>query len=418
MTLNKRHFLGWCLFDFAGSLLMINGGLYFPQWVVIDNHVPDFWYNGTTICVSVLLIASSAFIGSLGDRNARDIQFLVWTSIAMFMSTAALHFISLLGSLHLRGVLGLSAFGVLLYNYQIGIVFYNGMLADVGTGQEFARKSATGLAAGWLGGIVGIVTVYPFVAGVWHIPNVMGRSAAFLPTSLIYGGLAVISLILLRDYKRADSSLREETYKPRKRSGFLVELSSVARNPFLALFLVTFFLYGDAVLTIENNITIFLENVWHFSDQTKAILFLSLLIMAGVGGFASAEIARRLGLPKTLLFILYAWVALLIVICLTTNEAAFLGLFLIMGVLYGAVWNISRVFFLTLLPIRERGKYFGIYSAFERFSSIVGPLLWSVPIVLFPAGSSTGYRCSMAAMAVIIAAAAIIFRRAIQREYE
>jgi len=36
---------GWYLCDFANSILIINGGLYFPQWIVKSNGVSDFTYN-------------------------------------------------------------------------------------------------------------------------------------------------------------------------------------------------------------------------------------------------------------------------------------------------------------------------------------------------------------------------------------
>lgn len=42
---NRRQRWGWYLFDFANSILIINGSLYFPQWLVIDNKVSGSIYT-------------------------------------------------------------------------------------------------------------------------------------------------------------------------------------------------------------------------------------------------------------------------------------------------------------------------------------------------------------------------------------
>ena len=81
--------------------------------------------------------------------------------------------------------------------------------------------------------------------------------------------------------------------------------------------------------------------------------------------------------------------------------------FAVLGFLFGCVWNLSRVLFLYLIPRQKRGQYFGLYSSFERATSMLGPVLWSVPL-LFIAGPF-GYRIAMAEMAVLLLASALVF---------
>jgi UMF1 family MFS transporter len=48
----------------------------------------------------------------------------------------------------------------------------------------------------------------------------------------------------------------------------------------------------------------------------------------------------------------------------------------------GGTQALSRSLFATLIPAHKSGEFFGFYSVFEKFSSIFGPLLFTVTIAL------------------------------------
>jgi len=71
-----------------------------------------------------------------------------------------------------------------------------------------------------------------------------------------------------------------------------------------------------------------------------------------------------------------------------------------------------RAAFLSIIPNGESGKYFGLYSSFERFSTILGPALWlSVASICSELGPSR-YRISMLVMGLLVVLSVFYMRKA------
>src|SRR5579872_617375 len=185
--LAKPQLFAWYLFDFAGSALVANGGIYFPQWLINDNHVNDFWYNFCLVVSTILLLITAPAFGYLSDAKIGRLFFLRVTSAAMFLSTLVLFFASHYIQSHTTRVLVASvAFVIILYSYQLGISFYNALLGLIATPAQYSKISARGLAWGWLGAVIGIIVVLPFVRGI--VPTIpAGRAEAFLPAAVLFG---------------------------------------------------------------------------------------------------------------------------------------------------------------------------------------------------------------------------------------
>jgi len=72
----RKDIVGWYLYDFANSFLIINGSLYFPQWIIgPTNTESDFWYNFAFVASSVvpflLLLFSDISPIKLGCTRSR-----------------------------------------------------------------------------------------------------------------------------------------------------------------------------------------------------------------------------------------------------------------------------------------------------------------------------------------------------------
>ncbi|MFC2108090.1 MFS transporter [Candidatus Bipolaricaulota bacterium] len=402
----KRHIAGWFLFDFANSILIINGSLYFPQWLVIDNGVSDLWFNLAFTVSSAALLLTGPFLGFLADGHRGQGWFLRSSSLIMLSGGVLISLsAAVIPEGRARILVALASIFLINYGYQLSLVFYNSMLASIADQKMQARISGYGLAFGWIGGLVGIAFILPFVQGQIPFFQPAGRAQAFLPSVLLYGSLTFISLFMLRG---VEQSLRR-IEKPRDKAvdvlrEFLGELRKLIRHREVWLFLFAYFLFSDAILTIQNNATIYFDAVMGFSDDIKAMLFAVLLLMFAVGGIASGYLAGRWGLRKTLISVLGGWVVVVGGLAATTATTPFMILFAFLGILFGAVWNVARVTFLRLIPGEKRGQYFGIYSSYERLGSILGPLIWSAPVVFLARMGSARYRVSLLVMGLMIAA--------------
>lgn len=406
---NKRQRYGWYLFDFANSVLIINGGLYFPQWIVVDRGLSVLYFNLMITFVSLLLITTAPILGMIADRKVGYVVFLRLISAAMFIAAAALGVLTYVESDALLIVfLALAAFFVIMYGYQLSLVFYNAMLGRLATSETYSKVSGLGLAYGWLGGVFGIVAIFPFVQGFVPYFQAAGREQAFLPAAVLFGLLILFSLYLIRDDR--------PTIAPTGRKSilglyaeFYREVKTILHNKALIYFLVCYIFFAEAVLTIQNNSTLYLDVVMRYEDNVKALLFLLLLVMAAVGGVASGYGAFRYGIKRCLSVTLTAWVVVLLLVSVTSNQLLFVILFGVIGVLFGSLWNLSRVLFMLLIPSRKRGGYFGLYSSFERFTSLLGPVLWSAPVMLL--GAPGGYRVAIIEMAALLFVSLVVLVR-------
>ena len=108
--------------------------------------------------------------------------------------------------------------------------------------------------------------------------------------------------------------------------------------------------------------------------------------MAAIGGTFAGWYADKAGHKKTLQRILIIWMILFGAMAWSNTILAFWIINAIGGFFFGAIWSVSRAFFVTLIPENEQGKFFSFYSIFERFAVIIGPLLWSGIVRIFRLG--------------------------------
>lgn len=95
MNTKKNIFL-WLLYDFANSIVFIVFFLYFAQWIVIDNEIPDIYLNLTFTISALLLLFTVPLTGRLLDKYLRRITGIRYTTIlaSIFYGVCALLAIS------------------------------------------------------------------------------------------------------------------------------------------------------------------------------------------------------------------------------------------------------------------------------------------------------------------------------------
>lgn len=414
---SPRHVrAGWYLFDFANSFLIINGGLYFPQWIVNDNSINQAWFNLSIALTSLASLSTGPLLGALSDRRFGPLWFLRATSIIMFISTVSIDLTArTIPDQTLRGVIGLLGFAVIMYCYQVSLILYNAMLRRLSSARRWPQLSGAGLAAGWLGGILGVFAVLPFVDGRVPYFQPAGRAQAFLPSAVFFGLLTAASLWMLQRYKwpiEGDSGRAVGLGR-----GVWRDLRFImAPGGALGLFLLSYFLFSDAIVTIQNNSTLYLEGVWALPDTAKALLFVTFLGAAAAGAWVSGVIGAKRGVWRPLRWVLVAWVVTLLLAAGAASWVWFGVWFTVAGAMFGAVWTLARAGYLLLVPAAKTGEFFGIYSAYERAASLFGPVIWSGAVALYPGSQGAALRVALVSMAAIIALSVLPLSRLIRRQ--
>ncbi len=384
--MHKQNLFLWALYDFANSIVYIAFLLYFAQWLVVDAGLSDFWYNALFALSTLLLLTTAPLLSARVDQHGGGKFWLTVATIgtalsyggAIALAHSDTHFVWPAALLFLLGQ----------YFYQLSFVFYTPMLVELGPPQVRARASGIGQFGNALGQICGVLLALPFAAT---------RLGPMFPALLVF---ILLSLPMLLWYREQPRLAHFGEHRPYFKKLFTFLSSSLA-----ASFLLAYFFFNDAVITLSNNYAIVLERMWGVQDVTKSLLLLAILIASAFGGIIAGWVAERIGVYKTLLSLILGWVVLLILLSLAPTFFVFSVLTVLVGLLIGSSFSTSRVYFTELLRSEELTYGFSLFTLFERFASFVGPLLWGVMVV------ESGYRLAVVAMAGLMAIGLVILLR-------
>jgi len=397
--MQKKNIFLWTLYDFANSIVSIVFFLHFSQWLVVDKGVADFWYNMIFTAGSILLILTAPVLGSIADKTNRNQFFLNRITTLSFICFIGVSLITLFFS----GQVFLAALFFLLANYfyQFSFVFYNPLLHDIAPKEMWGRVSGLGIGANYLGQIAGLAVSIPLASGAVYLVGEAGRAQIFLPAVVLFIILALPMLLFFKLPKKQNDKVsfnfKEEYWNQWDK------FRDFIRNPNMKYFLLAFFFFNDAIITLLNNFPLYLENVFNVSDTLKTMLLGGILVTSIFGGVVAGFITDRIGLKKSLNIVIGSWVVFLPILGLNTNLNIFMGLCVFLGFLFGAIWTVTRTAMTALTPSDQLNFGFSFYTLAERTSTLVGPLFWGLITYVFVGLGATRYRIAVITMAVFVA---------------
>jgi len=390
----------WALYDFANSIVMIVFLFYFSQWIVVDSAKPDWWYNGALIAASLLFIITAPVIGQRIDETKRKINGLRFTTAVAFL----LHFLTACITLFApeQVLLAVVLFALALYFYLLSFVYYTPMLSDLSDGANLGAISGIGQGANYVGQVSGLLLTLPFAMGALYLFGEPGRAQTLLPATVLFGLLVLPMMLWYRETPHpgevAHRSIREEYGMVRER------FAGIARSKYLLYFFIAYFLFGDALLTFANNFPIFLEKVFGSTDDIKTYLTAGILLIAGVGAIVFGKVADKKGSISTLRAILIAWCVLFPALAFAPSFSVAAGICLIAGTIFAATFGISRVLVTELAPKGTIATSFSYYIVAERFSTFVGPIVWSAVVAGTAGSGAASYSYAIFSMGLIVLA--------------
>lgn len=395
--MNKKKLFLWALYDFANSLIYVNFVLYFAVWIVVDKGLSDFWYNAIFAITTIFLLVTAPVMAARTDKKGGRKFFLNISTIGTFVSYGLTAILAVINS----HVLLVALFFLIgQYFYQLSFVFFNPMIDDIADEAHRSRASGIGQFASSLG----------FVAGIFlTMPLASSRTAPLLPAVLAFFVLALPMLIFYKEPKQkvldniTPGGVPERKMITKRMIAFF---AASAATPML----VAFFFFNDALITVSNNYSIYLERVFHMPDSIKSILLAAVLGMSAIGAVIGGWIGDKIGALKTIKLVLSGWVILLPLIALAPNFLTIVILTPISGLLLGSIWTVTRSYLSMVLPKEDMGYGFSFYTIAERFATLVGPLTWGA-IIGFMGIAGVSYRIAMGSMTIFIIVGLIILIR-------
>ena len=407
----RRNLFVWSLYDAANSFLLAAvSGLYLSQWVVIDNGFDDIWYGGTFTLATILLLLTSPFFGAWSDRLRKRKPFINWTTIILIISGFLLAFV--VNSdypIAFRVSLALVLFFLIQYVYQLSLIFYNTLLEKLSNPSNWGKISGLGNVAGSFGWIVGTAILLPFNEGKITLMGVPGRTQVFLPAVILF---ALLAWPMLLWFKEPPSEKREKVdFKAVYQKTIQGLKDLVRKNKNVGLFLLAFCFISDGKITAELFFAIVMEQVFRVPDPVKVQILGMMFLIAIPSAYLIGKLADKYGIKRILLLVCLDLI-IIFALCFSASDPKILYFFAVFaGLAWGGFYTLFRALLIKISPKAQLGEYFGFYSTFERFASIVGPLSWGVITLMLRDYGILKYRVAGFALVFLMAIGTFLLTR-------
>jgi len=442
-----RERLSWALYDFANTVFSMNiATLYFSVWLIKDLGHSNTLYATVNGIASGLVVVSIPVFGAISDATQRRKPWVVGFTLIACISIVVM---AILGQIGLpligEGITGtvsgtmispgialfgvLTAFTIANYTYQGAQPFYNAMLPELAPVDHRGRLSGMGAAFGYIGSITGLLLTLPFFTGAVPILGTIpqhvigflrsavpftahgGRVSTFVPTAIVFFLFSLPLFVFCRDHNVVYGTKRVLW---RKAFQDVRQTLKEAKNyPGTMRFILTSFLYQDAMGTIIANMALYAIFAMKFEKGSEATLFVILTIPAVIGSFGIGRLVDRFGPKRTLSWVLVGWIVLLTAMIVAPSRTAFWIVGACIGLIYGGVSTAERPLLLSLVPDVEAGRFFSLMVLSSRAAAVVGPFVWALAVDgLTPSmGIGFAYRAGVVTVAVGMALALLMLRR-------
>lgn len=409
---NKKT-LEWYLYDFGRAFLVMNGIVYFSQWLIIDNNVSDFWLSLALVVATILFIFISPILGSIADRNKTlQHKFLIWFTILAISAGILVEIAGVnISTPYIAIITALALYALLNFFYQSALFIYNTFLQEITSAKSFGRVSGIGLGFEMIGSVLGLVVTLPIVNG-WIDFMPTGRIHVFIPTAILF---LIFSIPLMIYASKNKSDVIRSDIPKRNVIEIYKNIWSDFRNtksfPGVARLLIVLYFFSTAILTLQLFSAVYLERVIGASDSLKVIIFAIILISFAIGAVTGGWFGDKYGNKKVIKRSLFISAISVIVIALGSNFILYAFAFGIFGLAFGSAFACIRALFAKIIPHDKNAEFFDLYAISQRSASIFGPLVWGIVVFLAPTQNAINYRSAAIAMAVCVFISLFLMRK-------
>jgi len=364
----------WGSFDFAnhsfsGIMTVFVFPIFFRDTIVTNGHGDAYW--GVTVFLSMLLVALvTPLLGAMADVLRNKKAYLGIFTAVTILGTVALYFIQ-------PGMVLWASVLYILANagFEGGTVFYDAFLPEITTPKLFGRVSGIGFAFGYFGSLAILGCAVPFLD--------TAPKMTFLITALFFTVFAIPMFVFVPERRKASSlsfaNISKKGFSELKRTfRHIREYRDIVR------FLIAFFLYNDAILTVSSFSGIYAKVTLHFGMVELAAFFAMIQIIAVIGSIVFGKLADRFGSKRIIVITLFIWIVVIFSAYLTTTKLAFYFVGAGAGIALGSNQSCSRSLMALLTPPEHSAEFFGFYDGFcGKVSAIIGPVLFGVFSDLF-----------------------------------
>ncbi|MEC1262338.1 MFS transporter [Bacillus swezeyi] len=404
--------LSWALYDFANTIFSSNiVTIFFPfylQEIVGENasmnQVASTFISYSNAAASFLLVIFTPLFGVLIDRTGRKKRYIgVFTLISVACTIlmgvfAGLPFQQTVYGLPLSLILVVVMFVTAKFFYHSSLVFYDTILADLGTKEEIPLLSGFGIAVGYIGTLVGL-TVYLMVGNHdFH--------QAFIPSALLFLLFSLPYLIFTKERRKPEAKEKKSFFSGYREIMRTFKDIRLYRPVFL--FMIAYFFLNDALATAVAMMAVYSKTIIGFTTGQFILLYLVSTASSIIGSFLLGYVTKRIGAKKAVSLVAAILIIALTIAVFTSSAALFWFAGSLFGIALGGTWVASRTLIIELTPEHKRGEFFGLFALSGKISSIFGPLLYGSITLMFKDLGNTASRMAFGSLILLAAIGLII----------
>jgi MFS transporter, UMF1 family len=390
----------WLLFDFANtsfSVMMVTFAfpLYFKNVICNGEPAGDALW-GFSVSLSMLLVAViSPVLGAAADYSGKRKRFLFVFTLISVVATALL---SLSGP-------GMAVVAIILFilanmGFEGGLVFYDAYLKEIASNKSVGRVSGYGFAMGYLGALSILLLVKPLLSKGIVLSNVSNVQSSFLVAALFFALFSAPLFLVLRDEKKEKRTAISFALLSRSIKEVRYTVQHIMNYPDLVRFLLAYFFYNDAILTVIAFSSIYAQNTLGFTTSELIAFFMLVQTTAIAGSIIFGFVTDKIGPKRTIVITLMIWFVVIVAAIFADSKELFFYTGMLAGMSMGSSQAASRSMMTRLTPREHVTEFFGFYDGtFGKASAIAGPFVFG--LVSSQAGSQKAALASLLLFFVI-----------------
>lgn len=381
---HERAIRAWTMYDwgnsaFATTIMAAVLPVYYSS-VAAGNLPPNIAtaYWGFTSSISALIAALiSPILGAIADFRGSKKKFLTIFMLLGVTGTALLYFIQsgdwLLASIFF-------VFGNI--GFAGSLVYYDALLPHVARSEEMDQVSSRGYAMGYIGG--GLLLAINLVM-IMVIPKLVPSLDAGLMTRLSFVTVAIwwfcFTLPILLRVKEPPRRIEagEENVNPFRVSfkRLFRTFREIRKYRELSLAMLAFWVYANGIGTIIVMATAYGTELG-FSQITLIGTLLMVQFIAAPFAFFFGWLSRKIGTKKGIYITLIVYTLIAIAGYFLYHEWQFWVLGAAVATVQGGSQALSRSLIGKMIPKSKSAEFYGFFSVFEKFASILGPAIFGI----------------------------------------
>ncbi len=374
---SKSKIFFWTLFDFANTafsviIVTVIYSKYFSNYVAGGKK----WLWGLAVSISMIIAAMlSPPLGAISDVSRNRKRFLLIFTLVSVICTAFMFYVQ-------KGdiILGLVLFILANIGFEAGLVFYDAFLPYLTDKKNFGRVSGYGFAMGYVGALAVLLIIMVLLPPENSANYYFYIRLSFVVAAVFFLFFSIPLFLFVSEPKLTTQIQKSYIRAGMKKSGETLKALFVHKKyPSISRFLLAFFLYNDAIITIIAFASIFASSILKMTDDQVIYFFVIVQSTAVLGSFIFGIISDHIGPKKTISITLIIWIGVIVGAFFVQTVFQFYLVGLSAGLSIGSSQSCSRSLMALLTPKEREAEFFGFYDGlFGKSSAVVGPLFYGI----------------------------------------